>query len=102
MHIGGGPNDARTKEPIASSVAPHFDEFRGCWAQVETATHGGDFGVDLLIEAGGGKSTASNPRTTLKPDAFKECVMDVFRAVDFQKPRFGKTMVSYSLRFDPQ
>jgi hypothetical protein len=101
MHIGGGPNNPPTKEPIASSVAPHFDEFRACWTQIETATHGGDFGVDLLIEEGGGKATASNPRTTLKPDAFKECVMQVFRDIDFQKPRFGKTMVSYSLRFTP-
>ena len=55
MHIGGGPNDDVTKEPSASSVAPHFDAFRRCFASVDDPTKGGDFGIDLLIPAAGGK-----------------------------------------------
>jgi hypothetical protein len=100
MHIGGGPNDAVTKAPIARSVAPHFDAFRRCWSLVETPK-AGDFGVDLVIERDGGKAEVSNPRTSLRGEPFRACVMSAFEAIDFAKPRGGKTKVSYSLRFTP-
>jgi hypothetical protein len=101
MHIGGGPNDAATKEPIGKSVEPHFDEFRRCFARVFDPKKGGDFGVDLLVPADGGIAKVSHPRTSLRGERFEECVMDVFAKVAFQKPRFGLTTVSYSLRFTP-
>ena len=101
MHIGGGPNDAVSKAPIGDSVAPHFDELRACWAQVGDASRSGDFGVDLLIPADGGRAAVSHPRTSLGPDAFRDCVVAVFSAIDFRKPRTGRTTVSYSLRFTP-
>jgi hypothetical protein len=102
MHIGGGPNDGVTKAPIASSVAPHFERFRACWSQVADPHHGGDFGVDLLIPAEGGRASVSHPRSRLGPDAFRDCVVHVFEEVDFAKPRGGRTTVSYSLRFEPR
>ena len=101
MHIGGGPNDDVTKDPVRRSVQPHFDAFRRCFAQVEDARKAGDFGVDLRIDAAGGKARVSHPRTTLKGKDFKECVVGVFGAIDFLKPRRGTTTVSYSLRFTP-
>jgi len=101
MHIGGGPNDAATKEPIAKSVEPHFDEFKRCFAMVGDQKHGGDFGVDLLIEAEGGKAKVTAPRTRMKGAGFEDCVVKVFASIDFLKPRFGKTVVSYSLQFTP-
>jgi len=101
MHIGGGPNDAVNKAPIADSVAPHFDEVRACWTRADDPARGGDFGVDLLIQPEGGRAKVSNPRTGIHGDAFKSCVVAVFEQVDFQKPRKGLTMVSYSLRFTP-
>ena len=99
MHIGGGPNDAATKEPIAKSVEPHFDELRRCFATTADPKRGGDFGVDLLIEPEGGKAKVSHPRTAIKGEGFEACVLKVFETVEFLKPRTGKTMVSYSLRF---
>jgi hypothetical protein len=101
MHIGGGPNDAISKAPIGDSVVPHMDELRACWAQVGDPARGGDFGIDLLIPAAGGRADVSHPRTSLRPDAFRDCVVAVFTAIDFQKPRTGRTTVSYSLRFTP-
>ncbi|HEY5243158.1 MAG TPA: hypothetical protein VIJ22_16875 [Polyangiaceae bacterium] len=101
MHIGGGPNDAVNKAPIADSVAPHFDEVRACWTRVDDPARGGDFGVDLLIQPDGGRAKVTNPRTGIHPDAFRECVVAVFEKIDFQKPKKGLTMVSYSLRFSP-
>lgn len=101
MHIGGGPNDAETKAPIHRSVEPHFDELRRCFARAEDPKKGGTFGVDLMIEKDGGKADVSKPRTSLEGKSFKDCVVGVFEAIDFQKPRKGKTKVSYSIRFTP-
>jgi hypothetical protein len=101
MHIGGGPNDDVTKDPIRRSVSPHFDEFRRCFSQVEDPTKAGDFGVDLRIARAGGAAKVSHPRTSLKGKAFKECVVSTFEKIDFLKPRGKTTTVSYSLRFTP-
>ena len=101
MHIGGGPNDDVTKDPIRRSVHPHFDEFRRCFAQVEDAKKSGDFGVDLRIDRAGGKARVSHPRTTLKGKEFRACVVHTFEEIDFLKPKGGTTTVSYSLRFTP-
>src|SRR6185369_16957948 len=72
MHIGGGPNDDVTKEPIRKSVQPHFDAFRRCFGSVEDPKKGGDFGVDLRIDKAGGKAAVSHPRTSLKGKDFKD------------------------------
>jgi len=101
IHIGGGPYDDETKAPIAKSVAPHLDAMRACWTQVDDPARGGDFGVDLLVPPEGGRAKVSNPRTSLRPPAFRDCIVHVFEQVDFQKPRRGLTMASYSLRFTP-
>lgn len=101
MHIGGGPNDAPTKEPIRRSVEPHFDQFRACFAQLEDKDKGGDLGVDLRIERGGGKAKVGHPRTALKGKGFETCVVREFEAIDFLPPKGGTTTVSYSLRFAP-
>jgi hypothetical protein len=100
MHIGGGPNDAATKEPIKLSVEPHFDAFRRCYAHVESQGPG-DFGVDLKLGKDGGKARLSPPRTAMKGERFTQCVVQVFEAIEFRKPRGGATVVSYSLRFEP-
>jgi hypothetical protein len=101
MHIGGGPNDPPTKEPIKRSVEPHFDAFRRCFAMLEDQTQGGDIGVDLRIERGGGKAAVSHPRTALKGKPFEACVVQTFEAIEFLPPKGGTTTVSYSLRFTP-
>jgi pyruvate/2-oxoglutarate dehydrogenase complex dihydrolipoamide acyltransferase (E2) component len=101
MHIGGGPNDDVTKDPIRRSVAPHFDELRRCFGLLDDLTKGGDFGVDLRIDKAGGAAKVSHPRTALKGKPFQECVVHVFEGIDFLKPRGGTTTVSYSIRFTP-
>ncbi|MDI3290630.1 hypothetical protein, partial [Polyangium sp. 15x6] len=102
MHIGGGPNDDATKAPFNRSVEPHFDELRRCFAKVDDLKKGGDFGVDLLVDGKGGKAQVSHPRTALKGEGFVPCVVGVFEAIEFLRPKGGKkTMVSYSIRFTP-
>jgi hypothetical protein len=102
MHIGGGPNDAVTKEPIRASVEPHADAFKRCYGAIGDPTAKGDFGVDLRVEKDGGKAQVTHPRTAMGGEAFKACVVSVFEAIDFKKPRGGATVVSYSLRFTPR
>ena len=101
MHIGGGPNDSATKAPIRRSVEPHFDAFKRCYAKIEGEPVRGDFGLDIRIEKDGGLAKTSHPRTALKGEAFEACVVSVFDAIVFEKPKGGATMVSYSLRFTP-
>lgn len=101
MHIGGGPNDDVTKAPIAQSVAPHFDAFRACFSLVDPPMKV-ELGVDLLIEAAGGKAKVTNPRSTAPGTQLRDCGVKVFESVDFLPPKTGKTMVSYSLQFSPQ
>lgn len=103
MHIGGGPNDAPTKEPIKLSVAPHFDDFRRCFAKVDDAGQkkGGDVSADLYVPRAGGKVTVKKVTTSLSGEGFKDCVKAAFEAIDFRKPKGGDTVVSYSLRFKP-
>lgn len=107
MHVGGGPFDEVTKEPFKKAVEPHFPEFAQCWGKhVPHPTKQADVGVDLLIEASGGRPKVSNPRSTLGKDAetasFLPCVVSVFEGVEFPKlVDRGRTGVSYSLRFTP-
>ncbi len=100
IHVGGGPYDEITKEPIKRSVEPHFPELTRCWAHV-AKQQPTDVGVDLVIETAGGHAHVSNPRTSATGEGFVACVVAFFESVDFQKPRNGKTVVSYSVRFTP-
>jgi hypothetical protein len=101
MHVGGGPYDEITKAPMKRSVEPRFVELTRCWKHVTSSPRPADAGVDLVIEAGGGRARVSNPRTQIQGDGFVPCVVAFFEGVDFQKPRNGKTVVSYSVRFTP-
>ncbi len=107
MHVAGGPFDEPTKEPFKKAVEPHFPELAECWAKhVTKPPKQADVGVDLLIEAAGGRPAVSNPRANFDKgvaDGFVPCVIGVFESVEF--PRLvgrGRTGVSYSLRFTRQ
>lgn len=100
MHVGGGPYDEPTKEPMKRSVEPRFADLARCWPLV-TKPAPTDVGVDLVIEAAGGRAKVSNPRTTAVGEGFVPCVVAFFESVDFQRPKNGKTVVSYSVRFTP-
>ncbi len=100
MHVGGGPYDEPTKEPMKRSVEPRFTELARCWKHVG-GSQPVDIGVDLVIESGGGHAQVSHPRTFATAEGFVPCVVLFFEQVDFQKPKNGKTVVSYSVRFSP-
>lgn len=101
MHVGGGPYDEITKEPMKKSVEPRFRDLARCWKHV-TKPEQIDVGVDLVIEASGGRAKVSNSRSTAVGADFVPCVVAFFESVDFLKPNTGRTVVSYSVRFLPQ
>jgi hypothetical protein len=102
LHVGGGPNDRATKAPFLRAIAEHFDTFRTCYMTTDAAGQRGTFGIDLLVPAAGGHADASNARTRLGGSAFRECVVDAFRDVNFAPPKLGATKISYALEFDPK
>jgi len=103
MHIGGGPNDAKTKAPIKDAVMKQRDAFRACFALAEDKTKPGTFGVDIRIPAAGGLAKISKPKSGLKGPAVEECMVKVFESVEFARPPKGVPMnLSYSLRFVPK
>ena len=94
--VGSGFIGRRT---AATEALPEFDELRACYKEVEDPMKGGIFGVDLRIGRGGGHPEVSQPRTSMKGQAFRDCVVGVFKAVEFEKPAKGPTVISYSVRF---
>lgn len=99
LHIGGGPNDDASKEPFRKAIEPHFDDFLKCYRQVQEPEKGGTFGVDLYIGRHGGKPEVRQPRTIIKGKAFRDCMIDAFGNIDFQRPK-KPTVISYSVRFE--
>jgi hypothetical protein len=103
LHVGGGTNDKAEHAPIIGSVNAHLDDFKKCFAKLEDQKKGGTFGIQLDIPGTGGKAEVSHPRNGLKGDAFKDCMVAAYEAIDFQKPKGGvKTNATYSLIFTPQ
>ncbi len=98
LHIGGGPNDDASKLPFKQAIEPHFDAFRKCYALVDEPAKGGTFGVDLRVARDGGKPEVKQPRTGMKGKGFRECMVDAFREVEFERPH-KPVVFSYSLRF---
>ena len=99
MHIGGGQNDEAEKAPFKAAIEPHFADFRRCYVHIEQPGKGGTFGVDLFVDRDGGNAEVRQPRTGMVGEKFRSCVVDVFRSIDFERPRKGPTVLSYSLRF---
>lgn len=99
LHIGGGPNDDATKAPYLRAIEKRFDEFRACYAKVDDPVKGGTFGVDLHIGRDGGRAQVKQPRTGMKGNGFRECVIKAFEQAEFEKPKKGPTVISYSIKF---
>lgn len=99
MHVGGGKNDAEEKAPFHRALEQRFPAFMECYRLAEDPWTGGSFGIDLKIPRVGGAPTAEQPRTRIRGAGFQECMVAAFGKVQFEKPKAGPTVVSYSIRF---
>jgi hypothetical protein len=99
MHVGGGKNDADEKAPFRRALEQKFPAFLDCYRLADDPWAGGSFGVDLKIARAGGAPTVEQPRTRIRGAGFQECMVAAFGKVQFEKPKAGPTVISYSILF---
>lgn len=99
MHVGGGTNDAAEKAPFHRALERQFPAFLECYRLVEDPWSGGSFGIDLKIPRAGGPPSIEQPRTKLHGTGFQQCMVSAFGKVQFERPKAGPTVISYSVRF---
>ena len=99
MHVGGGTNSPDEKAPFHRALERQFPAFLECYRLVEDPWSGGSFGVDLKVGRNGGAPTLEQPRTKLRGAGFKECMLSALGKAQFEKPKAGPTVLSYSVMF---
>lgn len=100
MHIGGEENTSAQKRPIRAEVQKHYDAMKRCWAMAEEPPDKATFGVDMRIDGEGGAAKITNPRSGLKGDGVKDCMVAAFEGVVFPRQPGGVArMVSFSVEF---
>jgi hypothetical protein len=99
MHVGGGKNDPEEKAPFHRALERRFPAFLECYRLVEDPWAGGSFGIDIKIARAGGKPTVEQPRTKIRGAGFEQCMVAAVSSADFEKPKAGPTVISYSVRF---
>lgn len=99
MHVGGGKNTPEEKAPFHRALERQFPAFLECYRLADDPWAGGSFGVDLKIPRAGGTPSLEQPRTKIHGKGFEDCMVAAFAKVQFEKPKAGPTVISYSVRF---
>jgi hypothetical protein len=99
MHVGGGKNDADEKAPFHRALERKFPAFLECYRLAEDPWGGGSFGIDIKIPRAGGKAAVEQPRTKIRGAGFQDCMVTAVGNAEFEKPKAGPTVISYSVRF---
>ena len=99
MHVGGGKNDAQEKAPFHGALERQFPAFLECYRLADDPWAGGSFGIDLKISRAGGTPQLEQPRTKIRGSGFQDCMLAAFGKTQFEKPKAGPTVISYSIRF---
>lgn len=99
MHVGGGKNSPEEKAPFHRAIEQRFPAFLECYRLAEDPWAGGSFGIDIKISRAGGSPTVEQPRTRIRGQGFQECMVAAFGKVQFEKPKAGPTVISYSVLF---
>ena len=99
MHVGGGTNSPEEKAPFHRALERQFPAFLVCYRLAEDPWTGGSFGIDIKIPRAGGAPTLEQPRTKIRGAGFQDCMVAAFGKAQFEKPKAGPTVISYSIRF---
>jgi hypothetical protein len=99
MHVGGGKNDADEKAPFQRALERQFPALLDCYRLADDPWAGGSFGIDLKIPRAGGAPLLEQPRTKIRGPGFQECMLAALGRTQFEKPKAGPTVISYSVRF---
>ncbi len=99
MHVGGGKNSPEEKAPFQRAIEQRFPAFLACYRLADDPWTGGSFGIDIKISRAGGAPAVEQPRTRIRGAGFQECMVAAFGKVQFEKPKAGPTVISYSVLF---
>jgi hypothetical protein len=99
LHVGGGRNDAAEKAPLLRPLERSFPRMLECYRQVDEPGKEGTFGADLHIALEGGRPRVDQPRTAIRGDQFKSCMVRVLESVKFEAQK-RPTVISYSVKFN--
>lgn len=99
MHVGGGKNTPEEKAPFHRALERQFPAFMECYRLADDPWAGGSFGIDIKIARAGGAPTLEQPRTKIRGKGFEDCMVAAFSKTQFEKPKAGPTVISYSVRF---
>ena len=99
MHVGGGTNSPEEKAPFHRALERQFPAFLECYRLAEEPWTGGSFGIDIKIARAGGAPSLEQPRTKIRGSGFQDCMVTAFGKVQFEKPKAGPTVISYSILF---
>lgn len=100
LHVGGAAKDEEQRRAAQRALERGFPRFLDCYRLVEQPGVEGTFGADLRVEVDGGRPAVSRPRTALRGDAFRACMIRAFESTRFEAPSIGRVLVvSYSVKF---
>jgi hypothetical protein len=100
LHVGGAAKDAELRREVQRTLERGFSRYLDCYRLIEEPGSEGTFGADLRVAADGGKPTIEQPRTKLRGDAFRACMIKAFESTRFGPPSSGRAIVvSYSVKF---
>ncbi|HKY36976.1 MAG TPA: hypothetical protein VJN18_13615 [Polyangiaceae bacterium] len=99
IHIGGGKNDAEEKAPFHRALERQFPALLECYRLADDPWAGGSFGIDLKIPRAGGPPQLEQLRTKIRGAGFQDCMLAALGRTQFEKPKAGPTVISYSVRF---
>lgn len=100
MHVGGAAKDTELRREVQRTLERGFPRFLDCYRLVEEPGSEGTFGADLRVAGEGGRAKVEQPRTKLRGEAFRGCMIKAFESTRFDPPSSGRALVvSYSVKF---
>ncbi len=100
LHVGGAAKDSEQRKEAQRTLERGFGRYLDCYRLVEEPGSEGTFGADLHVASEGGKPKVGQPRTALRGEAFRACMVKAFESARFDPPSSGRALVvSYSVKF---
>jgi hypothetical protein len=100
LHVGGASKDTELRGRVQRTLERGFPRYLDCYRLIDEPGTEGTFGADLRVASEGGRPMVEQPRTKLKGDAFRACMIKAFESARFDAPSSGRAVVvSYSVKF---
>jgi hypothetical protein len=100
LHVGGAAKDSEQRKEAQRTLERGFPRYLDCYRLIEEPGSEGTFGADLRVAAEGGRPKVDQPRTKLRGETFRACMVKAFESARFDPPSSGRTIVvRYSVKF---